>query len=493
MDGLRIDLMDVDKFIKVNKLENSIVTDAHYLSRGYPTPGGVLSHEIFGSSVEDRKEKMGIINLHGKYMTPLAAKKLPAYDRKLNAILTSTTRYRFENGDLIPDEEGGRTGPSFLYEIWGKYKPKEKTSITTKEVEKYFQMSRDVLFIEYLPVIPAFFRDVNSQTGGKMSLAKINSVYSKIITLAENLNSFSDVFGLLKPQTEARLQSAIVEVYDMLVIEKIKGSPAKFGMLNRFWQSKSVTYTARMVITAPILTTETIDDMPVKFGYANVPLIYVCSTFFPFIIHELKNFMDSEFIRGGKYPSFDPKTGKLEYITIEDTYDENDITNMVTKFLNSPSTRFDPVPVPGLYGENKDRQMFMAIVGKSMKDATSISRPATVTDILYIAAVEVAKDKAALFTRYPLDSYQGQIPMKIHVASTIRTTPVQIGDQTYQFYPIVEGDPSNAFVETLGFSNTYLEGFNGDLTVSKVMVPALATAYKKVCERLTSGVCEIAC
>ena len=260
MDGLRIDLMDVNKFIKLNHLENSVITDVQYITNGHPTPGGLLSYEIFGSSVDDRKERMGIIDLHGKYMTPLAAKKLPAYDRKLNAILTSTTRYKLVDGELIEDDISGRTGPSFLYEIWGKYKPKEKKSITTKEIEKFFSMPRDLLFIEYLPVIPAFFRDVNSQSGGKMSLADINSIYSRIITLAENLNKFTDSFGLIRPQSEARLQSSLVDVYDQLVIKKVKGSPSKFGMLRRYWQSKSITYTARMVITAPILTRDTVED-----------------------------------------------------------------------------------------------------------------------------------------------------------------------------------------------------------------------------------------
>ena len=493
MDGLRIDLMDVNKFIKLNHLENSVITDVQYITNGHPTPGGLLSYEIFGSSVDDRKERMGIIDLHAKYMTPLAAKKLPAYDRKLNAILTSTTRYKLVDGELIEDDISGRTGPSFLYEIWGKYKPKEKKSITTKEIEKFFSMPRELLFIEYLPVIPAFFRDVNSQSGGKMSLADINSIYSRIITLAENLNKFTDSFGLIRPQSEARLQSSLVDVYDQLVIKKVKGSPSKFGMLRRYWQSKSITYTARMVITAPILTRDTVEDTQVKFGYATVPMSYVCSTFFPFVIHELKNFLDSEFIRGGKYPCYNSKTKKIEYVDIEESYDENDITNMITKFLNSPSTRFDLLPIPGKYGPNHDQTMYMTIVGRKMKDATSISRPATITDILYMVACEVAKDKHYYITRYPLDSYQGQVPMRIQVSSTVRTMPVQIGETTYQFYPIIEGDPSNSFIETLGFSNTYLEGFNGDLTVSKVMVPALATVYKQVCERLTSGVYKYVC
>lgn len=482
MDGLIINLMDVKRFIKENSLEESIVTDPHYLIRGYPTPKGVLSHEIFGSTVEDRKQRMGIIRLWGKYMTPLAAKRLKAYDNKLASILFSTRRYRLEGNELIADDLNGRTGPSFLYEIWGKYKPKAKTTITTKEIEKFFNRSRDELFIEYMPIIPAFYRDTNTQTGSKMSLADINSIYSKIITLAENLHQFSDNFTFMKPQTEALLQSAIVSVYDKLMIEKVKGSPAKFGMLRRFWQSKSVTYTARLVITAPILTTDTVDDMQVRFGYALVPLSYICSTFFPFIIHELKKFFDNEFIRGGKYPAYDMVTKKIVYLEIEDTYDEDEITNMITKFLNSPSTRFDVVPVPGKYMNNQ--RLCMTIPGTFLKDATTFIRPATITDVLYIVAKEVSKDKHVYVTRYPLESYNGQFPARIEVSSTINTNPVQIGQTTYQFYPVVEGDPSNAFVETLGFSNTYLSAIGGDYDGDCTSIKSVFTdEANAACER----------
>ena len=470
MDGLRVDILDVGKFIEANSLQNSIVSNPHYMVRGYPTPDGVLSYEIFGSTVDERKMRMGIIDLHGYYMKPLAAKKLASYDRKLNEILYSTAKYRLEKDTLVKDDVMGRTGPSYLYEIWGKYKAKEKQSIATKEVEKYFQQSRDVLFTRYYPIIPAYFRDTNTQTGSKMSMADLNSIYARIITMAENLHAFSDMFELMRPQTEARLQSAIVEIYDKLMIEKVKGSPSKFGMIRSYWQSKSVTYTARLVITAPNLLTDSVDDTQVKFGYALVPLSYVCSTYLPFIIHELKNYFDSVFIRHGKVPAYDIDTKSIKYIDIEESYDEDDIVNMVTKFLNSPSSRFDKVPIPGT--QNSGNPMYMTLVGRSLKDATTFNRAATYTDILYIIAKKVSEDKHYYCTRYPLDNYNGQFPTRIEVSSTIKTMPVQIGEETYQFFPTLTDDPANAFVETLCFSNTYLSAIGGDWTVS-VMVPVV--------------------
>ena len=41
------------------------------------------------------------------------------------------------------------------YQIWGKVKVKDKDTITTKEIQKYYEQDRDILFCTKFPVIPA--------------------------------------------------------------------------------------------------------------------------------------------------------------------------------------------------------------------------------------------------------------------------------------------------------------------------------------------------
>ena len=107
------------------------------------------------------------------------------------------------------------------------------------------------------------------------------------------------------------------------------------------------------------------------------------------------------------------------------------------------------------------------LTGRFNKQDTTISRPATLTDILYIAAVRATQDKHAIITRYPLDNFNGQFPVRVSVASTVNTQPVTIGNEFYQFFPVCEGDPTNSFIDTLEFSNTYLKAMGGDFELRR--------------------------
>lgn len=478
--GLEIGSLDVNRFIRINNLKE--VTNPIMLIRNLPTSDGVLSYDIFGVSQEDRKSRMAYIDLKGKYMKPVAAKTLRQFDRRLSDILFATRKYTLtKGGDLVRDDDG-RTGPAFLYEIWGKVKTKDKETIITKEVATYFNQPRDELFMDKLPVIPAFYRDLNTQSGGeKLSASEINGPYCSIISYCQNMDQYTDSFTMMKYVTQGRVQTLINELYDQFVIKKVKGNPAKFGMLQRFLLSKSIDYSSRLVISAPILTADTVEDTRVKYGYATIPLAHVCACFFPFITHHLKKFFDAEFIRGGKKPVMDPDTGEIRMVTIFESYDENFITKMITRFINSPSTRFDPVYVPD---NDTGKRGKMVLTGRFLKDNTTFTRPATVTDILYIVASQVVEDKHVYVTRYPLEKYTGQFPARIIISSTIKTAPAMIGETSYQFYPVIKGNPANAFVETLQFSNTYLGPAGGDYDGDTVSVkPVFTREGNEDCEK----------
>ena len=95
----------------------------------------------------------------------------------------------------------------------------------------------------------------------------------------------------------------------------------------------------------------------------------------------------------------------------------------------------------------------------------------TWTDLLYIAAEECSEDKYAWVTRYPLTSYLGTFPTKIHVLSTVRTAPYKMivnGDERiYKYYPIIDVNKSTlevsiSFNETVNMANLMLETIGGD-------------------------------
>lgn len=456
--GLWTDLLDVDKFVRLNNLQP--ITNPVYIDRNSFTPDGLLSNEIFGISQYDRRNRFAYIDLAPyHYMNPLAATKLAAYDRTMADCLYARGRYKLtKEGELVFDPEGS-SGPEFLYQIWGKVKVKDKTTVTTKEIQRFYENPRDKLFVTKWPVIPPFYRDINIAAGvNSKGTNIINHKYASIISYAQSLAQYQDAFANMTQMTQARIQTLLVDIYDDLMIQKVKGSPSKFGMLRRSLAGKNLPYTARLVITAPDLNRRSLNQVQVKFGYATIPLMYVCSLFLPFMIHHLKIYFDAQFIQGGKAPVLGPD-GKETYITFSESFDENYINNLILKFINSPSSRFDPVVTPP---DVDGKRYNMMITGRFNKNNTSFTRVATLTDVLYIVALRVVQDKHVFCTRYPLDNPNGQFPARIIVSTTVTTEPVTIGETVYEHYPVIKGDPMNAFFATLQFSTTMLGPAGGD-------------------------------
>lgn len=477
--GLWIDLIDIDKFIKINNLQE--VTSPQLLSNGVPNPNGVLSYEIFGTSQEERKHRFAYIDLKGHYMHPLAALKCGTYDRKIADCLFARGRWKLtSNGELVEDPEGD-SGPEFLYSIWGKIKVKEKTTTITKEVEEFYTKPRDTLFITKFLVIPPFTRDLNTRTNSSSkSSALINSMYDSIISYTLSLDMYKDDITNMGRLTRGRVQQLLVDIYKDLCIDKVKGQPAKFGMLSRAVMAMNTRYAARLVISAPILHKPSYDEVQVKFGYATVPLATIISIFYPFMVYHLKRFFDAEFIEGGK-SYYDNKNNEVTGITFTESFDENEITKMITRYINSPSTRFDPLITPKDINNNN---YYMRLEGRFRKENTTFARRATVTDIMYIVANRMAADKHVYVTRFPVENSNGQFPCRILISSTIKTKPVIIGETVYPFFPIAEGDPSNSFVDTLQFTNTMLKAIGGDFDGDVVTVkPAVSVEANADAER----------
>lgn len=460
-NGLRVWDADIEANIKINHLKE--VTNSVALVRNQPTPDGVLSYEIFGSSTQARRETMAYIDLHGHYMYPNAAAKLRSYSSLLSEILFGTTLYSFDQktGTFARDDENGTSGPEFLYNCWPYIKNPPKESVTTKEVEQFFHKDRDKLFLTKILVMPPFFRDKNETTGAQMSLFDINPIYNSIISYTQNMANYTNLYQSMTYLTQGRVQQLLVDLYNKVIVDKVKGNPSKFGMLRRAMLSKNIDYSGLMVISSTVLHTNEMDEVITRFGYAVIPLARACAMFFPFIVHALKNYFDRLFIQGGKFPVniVNPETHKreIQYRTVSESFDESYVTHLISRFINSPSTRFDPVEVP-------DHQGKIAFVGTYYKDELNFQRTMTVTDLLYIVAKDALSDKHVYVTRYPLDNYNGQFPARIELSTTIKTRPVRYGEKIYQYYPVIEGDPNNVFVESFTISNTFLDAMGGDST-----------------------------
>ena len=470
---MKIDLIPIKKFIIANNLKE--VTDAILFEKGnIPTSGGLLSTEIFGTSIKERRETYAFIRLNGHFLHPLIFKLLKRMNRNFEHIVYGTKKFIIdEKGQLVEDEEKGETGLEFLYKNWEKLNFERNNSMIRNErIDLLNAFDKDTLFTEYWIVIPAFYRDVNLQSSsqGKISHHEINDKYSKLIRLASVLKNDNN-FDFVLNTTRAKIQETLVEIYDLL-----KGKlEKKHGLIRKSLLGKSIDYGARSVISAPVFHANRPEEMQIDFYHCGVPLAQCCSLFTPFIVSWVKRFFQREIEKmGAKFP-VKTKDGSIKYVQLKDPglyFNEEYVKKQIDRFVFSTVDRFEPIELPVEEEEFKGK-VFLTFAGRFYDGKTPesesplIQRPATWTDVLYQAAVDVTSDKMVWVTRYPLLDYFGMLPNKISVLSTQKTVPMYVGSKVYKFYPDVDLNmPKDKvavyFIDTVTMSNLYLAGLGGD-------------------------------
>ena len=194
---MKVVLLDIDKFVKVNQLKE--VTSPIILDRGYvPNPDGLLSTEIFGTSVKDRKETFAYIDLKCHLFQPIVYKTLLRLDRRIESIVAGTNTYSIKDGQIVEDPKGD-TGVEWLYKNWDKIKWKRNESRIRSERINFLEgYSKNEIFQTKQIVCPAFYRDINLQSSkaGRPSIHEFNRPYSKLIRLASVLDQGDFAFNL---------------------------------------------------------------------------------------------------------------------------------------------------------------------------------------------------------------------------------------------------------------------------------------------------------
>lgn len=500
---LDVYMVDPDDFIKKNPSTKEITSSIFFTRFGQPDPDGLLSNEIFGLTKEERSGIYGYINLNDYFLQPLVYKKLYRLDRKFKDIVFGTKRYIINSsGELIEDDEKGKTGLKWLKSNFDSIKLKANGSDARKKHINWIKKNRKVLFINKLLVLPAYYRDVNTESSGMVSVGEINELYANIISNVRGIKDTQD-FGIdVSDSIRGRIQEGILAVYDWIcgnansLLEGSTGLSKKNGIIRRAGLSKTTDFGARLVISAPDLKVETLDDMLVDCQHAAVPLASLLANFLPFIIFQVKRWIDNELT--GDIAAYNTKTGKVEYITVDDIqmqFTEDVIKDQIDNFIHGYSDRLAPftfkwngrdinLKFQGTYATDKDNEQGIKtgtnIVDKQNLTTGDIDRVITWCDIFYMAAVEATRDKCVLITRYPIDSMYNQFPSQIIVASTNETEPMYYKGTFYKYYPKIRpedigSNTSNTFVDTLRVSNLMLKIILGDYDGDQVSVKGVFT------------------
>ena len=502
---LDIKPLDVDKFIKVNELK-AITNPMFFARTNMPTVDGLLSNEIFGITKDDRTTIFAYIDLAGEYfLHPLAYKIWSRLDSnvKLCVYEMDTFVYDPEKGKLKSDPKG-ETGLKFLMKLI-KTVDFKKTGSSKREVKiNFLEKYREKLFMKDVVVIPAGMRDVNTEADGKVGVGEINKLYNAVVRDAKALQE-SDDYGLsLNGTLRGRIQDNIVKIYNWFIFgrDPLTGADAqasglsrKLGLIRRAGMKKSFDWGSRLVICTQNLRKEKLSDLDVDLDSIGLPLAAVCANLFPYMLYWIRNWFSNRLSDVQSLTVYNTKTKKLEQTKIDSwqtVYSDERIKKEIGRFMHGMSNRFVPIEAP-IMNPTKGTNYYLQFKGynvpnediakKLINDQMSKesfhlnSRPLTWCDLIYMAAMEVTKDKMTLITRFPMDSYYNQFPAKIKVISTIETEPILVWNTFYKKYPKItladiNQNSSNHFVDVALPNNVRLGSiggdFDGDTVSSKV-------------------------
>lgn len=485
-DNLQVSLLDVDDFVKKNNLveiTNPVIFDAS----SNPTSDGLLSNTIFGITKESRASTFAYISLKKKFLQPLVYRIWSKVDSKIKSVIHGIGTYSIDKSGNIIEDPKGDNGIDFLRKNLDKIKFRETDSIKRERYVKFLNDNRKNFFTDKLIVIPPFFRDIKVD-GGKISVGDINKLYINVMVSASAIGDSTEYGFSIGKSVEGRLQEGLIEIYKWFGTGTDSnpngGLPGKFGVIRRANLSKTTDYATRLVMSAPKLDVENMEDIRADFDYSVLPMTSAAANFFPFVIFHMRRFFENEFIGDTKYPILD-KDGTIIYGEIEDyqiQFSDEVLKKELDRFIHGYSDRFRPVKV---LCRIKGKQEYLDLKWKGFYKEPDVKalkneRPLTWCDVIYMACEEAVKDRMILITRYPIDTFYNEFATKIRLSSTIETEEAVFDDVVYTHYPKIRKedigkDTSSSFIDTMNICNGYLDSIGGDYDGDMVTIKGVYT------------------
>ncbi len=515
---MEIKVLNVEEFLKFVQAKEVTTSSFFIPNTSEAHPEGLISNEIFGlPGTPERREKYGYIDLGDWFFNPHV---LYVFSRLKSRIakdmVDGVGKYYIDGlGELTPLEEGATvpetaksdvgTGIIWLRKNWDKidWLPRKLKSKQGSERRRFMNlMTKELAFINKIPVIPAFYRDVDLRS---LKRHEINSLfYERILGLASMIKSSQVLFfggddASVTSEGHKKMQKIISDAYTYFV-EKIAGGNA---FIHDHVMGKTTDFGARMVISAPRMNFDKPDQLESDFTHTSVPLSVVINIFSPFMKYGIVKFIES-YIRGSKHIyTFDKKTKEVKMRNLAPDFMEefsgDNLTKMFKLYNNSKLFRIQEFT---LKGEDKERIPAFFIARPNQLPDTDESQeseditygdfeivPAvesnslfnlkeyktlTMCELLYIVAEQTLGEKHLYQTRYPVDDINGQYPSKINIIPSYRYNERTVGGFVYKRYPNLSGvnkdNVDHAFSDSLKMFTTYLPGLDGDYDGDQVSI-----------------------
>lgn len=542
IEHFKTETLDVEKFIKMNQCKE--VSNPVFFNGPVPTEDGLLSNEIFGITKAERAGIYAYIDLGSEFIAPLMYKTLLKLNGKIADVVNGTDYFKIDDkGDLVPDPDGN-TGIDWLKKNFNKIKFKKNDSSSRNKRIDFIEKVKNSMWTSKWIVIPAYYRDVDTKDSG-IGVGEINKLYSSLIMASRALKETTEYGLTLSDVTKARVQNILVQIFDWFGNgTTINGQttpqnlPGKMGLIKRGTLYKTVDYGARLVMSAPDVSGEDIDDLMVDMNHAALPLAAALCNFKPFILFWLRRFFENRFAGKLEYPIMinEKESIMVPLVDYQVVFSDIELDKQIERFIHGYSNRFIPIEIPvdkaefarkvknkeykgvvtGKQLDLKSVNFYMYFLGYKLNNASEyeetkqeysdtlkVNRRITWCDLFYMAACDVTSDKMVLITRFPIDSYLNQYPSKVRIKSTNKTVPMVIQSdfednlKFYRWYPYIEDTDINTntspvFEDTLSICNGLINvmgmDYDGDTAIVK---PVYTIEANQECEKQANAKIQV--
>lgn len=508
------DILNCDKWARdhqIPEVKNGLLFTS---KSSEPDPEGLLSYEIFGNpgSVE-RKQNWGCIDLGNMFVHPHVLYELKRYQANYGVLVAGNEDFfvspvtgkitMVSNKDPLPNGVEHGTGVRFLYKVWDKinfdYKGINSGS-TIMRLEFFNSLKKEEVFMSKLPVIPAFYRDMNSNND---KISEINQMYRKVLTNAASLKATSGMLELFgTTSSDRKVQDLLLEIYQYYV--NIFGGTK--GFIHKNLMGKTTDFSARAVISMPRMDGNTVYDAEVDYETSAFPLATVAKCFAPFVKFGIKNIIQ-KILSGRNYITVMDRNLNLINEPLADDFmndfNSDSIDEMLQLYDTSYEYRLEPFMVRIKNKKNNGGRIPLAYVNFNKNDDTVKEKtleesfqesvdeqkihaneklhPLTITDMIYMATYNTCKDKCMYITRYPIEDQHNIYPTKMNIIPCIKTEKRTLFGIDYPKYPVLPRDDKNfhdlnyLFVDTVRPFPTYLKALGGDFDGDQISCQGVFT------------------
>ena len=444
---------------------------------------GLFSTSIFGRTGSDeRDQRFSYIDLRAEILHPYVYKQLVLLKGLYKNIMAGKSFAVWdakESDFVLSDAANGETGYQFFMANWTaiKHKPtgSEIRDLRIQMIEKYKATATTTKVL----VIPAGFRDVTIEEGGRVKEGEINAFYRTLISISNTINTALSANNAQLDTSRHSMQMAFNKLYEYLM-SLLEG---KGGFLQQKWGARRIFNGTRNVIT-------TMDTSIKVLGEPNYPginatvlgLYQTMKASLPVAKHHILRGWLSQVFNTAEGNAYLVNRASLKRETVKvpvDVVDRWTTTAGIEKVISSYEDayiRLKPIIIEERYylgliyrGPDKTFRIFGDIDELPEHLSKDDVYPLTLCELLYLSGYRVWNTLPCYCTRYPVTGAGSIYPSFVYVRNTLISesrrelghswVPMEEPEAVAMEYPTFD---KPAFVDTIIPHPSRLAGLGAD-------------------------------